>query len=233
MKQKIVYYWVLLNSLLKTVYQLMYGVWKISRLPQPVVTIFGGSLVKIDNRYAIFTHDLMHRLAEVGISVINGGGPGIMQASSCSYTDLHVQSMTSRTLSITFRKLMDQEHLNKCAKEYMVMEYFFARKWLMINFSIAFAIFPGGFGTLNELFEVLVLIKTESLPGTPVVLIGKDYWQPLLDWLKTHSIKEGLITAIDLNLIKVTDDLQEAFCLIQERCRTCNKCVYKFKKSGL
>lgn len=225
MIEKMRYFAWISSNLVKTTGQLMYGVWKISQLPQPVVTIFGGSRISQADTYAKMTHDLTHLLADAHISVITGGGPGIMKAATCAVEDEHTKVIRARTLAITVKNLIKDEPVNECAKEYIAMDYFFSRKWLMINFSIAFAVFPGGFGTLDELFEVLTLLQTQSMEGVPVVLIGKDYWEPLIHWIENIVLKEGLIEPMDLSLFQVTDDLNVAFCILKERCEQCKKCV--------
>ena len=223
-------YRVLFSSLFRTTFQLIYGVWKVSRLPEPIVTVFGGARLKQDDFYAQQAHELSHRLARANISVITGGGPGIMEAANCGISHEQAKAIRARTLGITVKGLGKKEQVNECAKEYIVMDYFFARKWLMINFSVAFAVFPGGFGTMDELAQVATLMQTEQLPGVPLVLIGTEYWQPFMNWLTDSALKNGLISEKDLNLIRVTDDLDEAFCLLQERCELCKKCVYELKQ---
>jgi uncharacterized protein (TIGR00730 family) len=227
MWQKIKYYSVLFTSLIRTTFQLIYGVWKVSRLPEPIITVFGGSRLKQEDFYAKQAHILAHRLAKENMSVITGGGPGIMQAASCAVTEEEAKAIRTRTLGITVAGLLKKEPINRCAKEHIVVEYFFARKWLMINFSVAFAIFPGGFGTMDELSEVATLMQTQQLPGVPIVLIGVEYWQPFMDWLINSALKNGLIAKKDLNLIHVTDDLNEAFNVLKGRCDFGKKCVYE------
>ncbi len=230
MWRKFYCYRVLFSSLFKTTFQLIYGVWKVSRLPEPIVTVFGGARLKQDDFYAQQAHELSHRLARANISVITGGGPGIMEAANCGISHEQAKAIRARTLGITVKGLGKKEQVNECAKEYIVMDYFFPRKWLMINFSVAFVVFPGGFGTMDELAEVATLMQTEQLPGVPLVLIGTEYWQPFMNWLTDSALKNGLISEKDLNLIRVTDDLDEAFCLLQERCELCKKCVYELKQ---
>ncbi len=230
MMRKLYCYGVLFKSLFKTTIQLIYGVWKVSRLPEPIITVFGGARLKQDDFFAKQAHELTHKLARANISVITGGGPGIMQAASCAVRDEQAKAIRARTLGITVKGLGKKEPVNECAKEYIVMDYFFARKWLMINFSVAFVVFPGGFGTMDELAEVVTLFQTEQLPGVPVVLIGTDYWKPFMQWLTDSALKHSLVSQDDINLIRVTDNLDEAFCLLQERCEQCKKCVHQLKQ---
>ena len=111
-----------------------------------------------------------------------------------------------------------EEGWNRCAENYFELEYFFARKWLLNQFSTGFVIFPGGFGTLDELAEVLTLIQTKSLKRVPIVLIGVEYWQPLVDWIEKEALFHGAVLKEELELFYVTDDLDEAFCWVLERC---------------
>jgi hypothetical protein len=100
----------------------------------------------------------------------------------------------------------------------MQLQQFFARKWLMTRYSKAFIVFPGGFGTLDELFEVLTLIQTKNLPLVPVILVGSEYWNPFLQWLNDKALHYGLVVEHELELFIVTDDLEQAFCLVRNEC---------------
>jgi uncharacterized protein (TIGR00730 family) len=212
--------------------QLIYGVYKIYRLPQPIVTIFGGARIGLTDSRALLAHQLTHRLLQENISVITGGGAGIMQAAGCALADEHTKNpYKAKTLAITVKTLLTTDPLNKCVRDYMVIDYFFARKWLMINFSRACAFFPGGFGTIDELFEVLVLLQTKSMQSVPVVLIGRDYWQPLVDFLYQRTLKDALIKENDLKLMHITDSIEEALCLLIEHCKACSFDIAHFPES--
>ncbi|MGE0009235.1 MAG: TIGR00730 family Rossman fold protein [Candidatus Babeliales bacterium] len=209
--------------------QMLRGAWRLGKLPRPVVTIFGGHLLPHNSTYAQLAHQLAHRLIQENISVITGGGPGIMRAAGCGATHQIREGITARSIGITVEGL-GEKMAQECAQEYFIMPEFFARKWLMINYSVAFAVFPGGFGTLDEFAEVITLIHTKKLPGVPVVLFGKDYWKHFIEWMHKSALHEGLITNDDINLIHVTDDIDEALLLLKERCQTCNMPVEKLKK---
>lgn len=224
LKRRMHYYSLLIKSLFKTSFQLMYGVWKVSQLPEPLVTVFGGSRLSQDNPIAKQAHRLSHKLAQSHISVITGGGPGIMEAATCGITHEAAKEVRARTLGITVKGLGKKEPVNLCAKNYIVMDYFFSRKWLMINYSVAFAIFPGGFGTMDELAEVVTLMQTKKLPGVPIVLIGVEYWKPFMQWVTESALKNDLVTKKDVNLIQMTDDIDEALCMLQEQCELCMQC---------
>ncbi|MBI2775180.1 TIGR00730 family Rossman fold protein [Candidatus Dependentiae bacterium] len=206
-------YGLLLRGSLRTTIQVIYGVWKISKLPQPIVTVFGGSRLAQDTIYARQAHLLAHKLIEHELSVITGGGPGIMQAATCG---VRAETSKARTLGVLVRGLSDAEPGNACLMDdYITTDYFFARKYLLINYSVAFAVFPGGFGTMEELTEILTLMETKNLSVAPIVLIGTEYWKPFVAWLKDYSLKEKLITQEELNFIRMTDDLDEALKFLQ------------------
>ncbi|MGE0207038.1 MAG: TIGR00730 family Rossman fold protein [Candidatus Babeliales bacterium] len=223
-KQRIYFYYVLVKGLLVMAFQLIYGVWKVSRLPAPIVTIFGGARLKQDDPIARHAHELSHRLARAEISVISGGGPGIMQAVNCGVR--HEEKLVkARTLGITVKGLSKTEPVNPCAQDFIVTDQFAVRKWLMINFSVAFIVFPGGFGTVDEFAEVITLMQTKKLPGVPVILVGAQYWDLLIRWLKESALPKGLVSQKDLDLIYVTDDLEDIVCKVKEQCALCTPCA--------
>lgn len=217
-------YGVLFKAAIRTTAQLVFGVWKISKLPHPIVTIFGGSRLAQETIYTRQAHELAHKLVEREISVITGGGPGIMQAANCGALEaIKKKKSSARTLGITVSGL-ESEIINECVMDdYIVTDYFFARKWLMTNYSVAFAIFPGGFGTLEELSEILTLMQTKKLPSAPIILIGSEYWQPLLTWLRDFTVKEKLISELEMNFIQMTDDIDKAVELLKHYCEECEK----------
>jgi len=209
-------------SKLPTVFfQMLYGSWKMSRLPQPIITIFGGARISQDSEYARQAKELARKLILSDISIITGGGPGIMQAASCGATESIREKIQARSIGISVAGLLDEPTMKECAQEFLILNEFYARKWLMITFAIGFAIFPGGFGTLDEFAQVITLMQTKKLPGIPVVLIGTHYWNPFVDWLKNSVLQEGLISQNDLSLLRVTDDLDYAFEILKERCEAC------------
>lgn len=209
------------GSLFKTTLQLLHGVWRISRLPQPVVTIFGGARFTQEDPYAKKAHELAKKLVQNKISVLTGGGPGIMAAANCGALEGLGKTNKVKSIGITVKGLGTKEELNKCAQELITVDYFFTRKWLMVHNALAFAIFPGGFGTLDELGEIVTLMQTKKLPGVPIVLIGVEYWKPFIAWLQSEPLKHGLIAQQDLDMLQVTDDIDEAVEILKERCELC------------
>ena len=185
------------------------GVWRLSKLKKPVVTVFGGSKIAQGHQYARQAHELGRMLIEHDISVLTGGGPGIMEAANCGAFNSECNGHKARSIGIGVKGL-ELEKRNKCSNEFIITKYFFARKFLLTRYSTAFVIFPGGFGTLDELFEIATLMQTGHLKRFPIVLINIIYWAPLM-MLIDNAQKEGLLLKQDADLIFVTDSLEEAF----------------------
>src|SRR5690606_34188715 len=141
-------------------------------------------------KYAQDANQIAAWLVEQEMSVLTGGGPGIMEAANCgAVRSLHKDEVHS--IGIGVRGL--NEPKNVCVEEYFELDYFFARKWLLTQYSVGFIVFPGGFGTLDELSEVLTLIQTRQMKKVPIVLFGKDYWRPFLQWVREEALPHGLI----------------------------------------
>ena len=193
-------------------FRILKGAWKISKLKKPIVTVFGGSKLSQDHAYAQQAHDLGALLISNGISVITGGGPGIMRAANCGAFDTE---RGAQSIGISVDGL-PHEPRHKYTDQMIVVKHFFARKWLLTRYATAFAVFPGGFGTLDELFEIATLMQEERLSPIPLVLVGRNYWKPLLAWIEL-AVKEGLVLQQDADLLFVTDDIQEAFEHLREQ----------------
>ncbi len=194
--------------------QLLYGVWYLSKLQDPIITVFGGARLKPEDPYAQATTELAHQLAEKGLSVLTGGGPGVMQAANCGA--IYHKGKAFRSMGIGVERL--GEGANVCAQKYISMRNFPARKWLLTRYSAGFAVMPGGFGTLDEMAEVATLIQTKRIANKPIVLFGKAYWQPLMDWITNSALAEGLVSKDDIRLLDITDDINEAVCLLRGQC---------------
>jgi uncharacterized protein (TIGR00730 family) len=201
-------------------FQYVYAVYFMRRLQTPIVTIFGGKRAAADSFYVQQTHELARRLALSKISVLTGGGPGIMEAANCGvYDALQTKKIASRyTLGIGVRDV-NGEFTSRCTRV-VTMSYFYMRKWLLMRYSEAFIFFPGGIGTADELFELLNLMKLQKLPTKPVVLCGAAYWQPLLHWFYDHVLAQGFIPESCRHMILVTDDLDKIVSIIHETCGT-------------
>lgn len=197
------------------VIQQVYGAWRVSALPTPRITIFGGSRFDQTDKYAKQAHELARMFADEGVSVLTGGGSGIMQAASCGA--IASGKGKGRTMGISVSDI--HEVPNPCVQEYIELDYFYARKWLLTRYASGFVFFPGGFGTLDELGEVLTLMQTGKSKRVPIILIGKEYWDPLSKWLTDEALSHGLISKESFDLLHVTDDLNDAFCIVRDECK--------------
>lgn len=204
-----------MSTFLKAMFQLMYGIWYINRFPKPIVTIFGGSRIKSDDYYAFQATRLAQRCIDNNISVLTGGGPGIMDAATCGA--VYSKEGKGRSLGIGVRML--HQPRSRCLTAYLEVDQFFARKWLLMRYSAGFVVFPGGFGTCNELFELLTLMEMKFMDYVPLILIGKEYWEPFITWLNTESIRHGLISKKELEWISITDDLDIVFTILHKYCK--------------
>ena len=201
----------MLGSMFRIFVTLLKGIWKISKFEHQPVTIFGGARLTPGSIYMKKATDLAHMLASQGIPVLTGGGPGIMEAASCGATHTKHAVGVITTLGITVTGLNQTEPPSKCLTDIIVIDNYEARKWLLIQYSIGYAVFPGGFGTLNELTEVLTLIQTKLHMKAPIVLIGVDYWKPIMEWIHDSALRQGLIAQEDVALFTLTDDIKEAY----------------------
>ena len=212
-----------LRSMVRVNSGLIVGMWKLTRLPQPVITVFGGTRLSKDHPASDIICELARQLAHSGFSILTGGGPGIMEAANqgaTMHSEKHSKSMIS--MGIGMSKL--KQKFNKYIQGHIVQPYFFTRKWLLVRYSVGFVVGPGGFGTLDELTEVLTLVQTHTMSKTPIVLIGKDYWQPFVDWIHNCPLKEGLITKEDAELIQIANSAEEAHEIIISSCSGYIKC---------
>lgn len=199
-------------------FQILHGLWKISKLPRPCVSIFGGSRHFEREQYY---HDQAEKAASLlvrnNISVITGGGPGVMEAANCG---AHVTpTHQDRTIKIIITDLGFDEEPNKCPGEEVRVSDFFARKWLLIDYSIGYIIFPGGLGTLDELSDLMNLMHTGKLKPRTVVLIGVEYWKPYKEFF-TQAREQNFINQNASDLL-ITDDIEEAVNMIIQHCETC------------
>jgi len=191
------------------------GIFALARFNTPIVAFFGGKNMPHEGLLARQASDLAHRLAMEGCAIVTGGGPGLMQAANCGAQKAAQEKGdgSERTLGIGVDDL-DVSYSNGCGSPFIRAPYFFVRKWLLINYTEAFIIFPGGVGTVDELFEVLNLMKVGTLPVRPIVLVGTAFWEPLMVWIK-HSAKLGYIPERCDDMIVVTDNVDEVYsCVI-------------------
>ena len=165
----------------------------------PSVTIFGSARVRPEDPAYRDVVEVGKLLGEAGFTIITGGGPGIMEAGNRGARDAGAPSV-GLNIELPF-----EQHVNPYVDISVDFRYFFVRKMMLVKYSQAFIIFPGGFGTLDELFEALTLIQTGKVRDFPVVLFGSEYWRGLLDWLRGPVLSEGKISRADLDLLIMTD----------------------------
>lgn len=165
------------------------------------VTIYGSARFRPGEPYVAKAEELAGRLAKAGYAVITGGGPGIMEAGNKGAIDAGGHSIG---LNID---LPHEQKPNPYQTQVLKFRYFFVRKVMLVKYSTAFVAFPGGFGTIDELFESLTLIQTEKIKPYPVYLVGSEFWGGLIDWLQDVLVREGTISKADLHLFKVVDDV--------------------------
>jgi uncharacterized protein (TIGR00730 family) len=169
----------------------------------PCITVFGSARFREDHPDYIKAREFGKRIADMGFTVMTGGGPGIMEAANRGAFE-----RGGKSVGCNIRLPMEQQP-NKYMQKWITFDYFFIRKAMLLKYSYAFIVMPGGFGTLDELFNTLTLIQTRSITQFPVVLFGKAYYQPLIDMFK-KMLDQDTIQAQDLDLLLVTDDPDEA-----------------------
>lgn len=167
----------------------------------PCVTVFGSARFPEDHRYYKLARQVGAEIAKLGFNVMTGGGPGIMEAANRGAKDVGGRSIGCNIV------LPHEQNANPYIDKLVTFRYFFVRKVMLIKYSQAFLIFPGGYGTLDEAFEAATLIQTEKIVDFPLIFVGVDYWQPLFDFLKGKLLSEKTISGEDLNRLVLTDSL--------------------------
>ena len=170
----------------------------------PAISIFGSARVGRRNRYYGAARRLASALVNQGFAIITGGGPGIMEAANRGARDAGGISIGANI------ELPFEQGLNEYVDLGMEFRYFFVRKVMFVKYAEGFVIFPGGFGTLDELFEALTLIQTGKVQHFPVVLYGKDYWEGMMQWIRDKPLYEEKVSPEDLDLLTITSDIDEA-----------------------
>ena len=193
-------------AIFKMMAELVDGFEKLAKIG-PCVTIFGSARTKPDNKYYKIADEIASKLAKSGYGVITGGGPGIMEAGNKGAFEAEGKSV-GLNIDLPFEQshndFIDPDKL-------MTFDYFFVRKVMFVKYSQGFIVLPGGFGTLDELFEAITLIQTHKIGRFPIVLVGKKYWKGLLDWVKDAMLEqENNISPKDLDLINLVDTADEA-----------------------
>ncbi|MGH3072311.1 MAG: TIGR00730 family Rossman fold protein [Gaiellaceae bacterium] len=184
------------------------GFQKVLEIDRPAVSIFGSARVDEGSEPYVHARAIARLFAEAGFAVVTGGGPGVMEAANRGCQE-------AGGLSVGFNiELPHEQGINPYCDVSMTFKHFYARKTMFVKAAEGFVIFPGGFGTLDEAFEALTLIQTGKVLDFPVVLFGSAYWKDLLDWIGDELLSHGTISAEDVQLLHVTDDVAEAVRLI-------------------
>jgi len=170
----------------------------------PCVTFFGSARFKEEHRYYALARDAAARVSKIGFTIMTGGGPGIMEAANRGAKEAGGKSIGCNIM------LPQEQKPNPYVDRWIEFRYFFVRKVMLVKYSYAFVVMPGGFGTLDELFEAATLVQTGKIKDFPIILMGRDYWEPLLGFVRERVLPERAIDARDLDLLIVTDSPEEA-----------------------
>lgn len=181
----------------------------LSRIP-PAVSIFGSTRTRRSDEYYQKAEQTARKLAREGYAIVTGGGPGIMEAANKG-------AMEEGGVSVGINIDLPQEQKpNQYIRTYLGFRYFFVRKMMFVKYAVAFVIFPGGFGTLDEFFEPIQLIQTHKIKPFPVILVGKDYWKGLREWIEGVLLAQGKISPPDISLFHIVEEPDEVVRLIKE-----------------
>ncbi len=177
------------------------------------VSLFGSARLAQDDPACVTARKTARLLGDAGFAIITGGGPGIMEAANRGARDAGALSIG---LNI---ELAHEEAPNPYQDIDLVFDHFFARKVMFVRYATGFVVFPGGYGTLDELFEALNLIVTDKIHHFPVVLVGAAYWRPLVDWLRGSVASGGMLTEPEIDLLHVVDDPRDVVAIVSEAAR--------------
>lgn len=202
-------------AIFKIMAEFVNGYEKMARIG-PCISVFGSARTKPEDKYYKIATNISEMLAKRGYGVITGGGPGIMEAGN-----MGAQKGGGKSVGLNIDLPFEQSG-NKFIDEdsNLKFDYFFVRKVIFVKYSQGFVVVPGGFGTMDEMFEALTLIQTKKINNRPVVLIGSSYWQGLIDWIKDVMLAQGNISAPDLDLFKIVDSEEEAIQYIDDFFKT-------------
>ena len=191
-------------AIFKIMGEFVNGYEKLSRIG-PCVSIFGSARTKPDHKYYKLAEEIASKIVDNGYGIITGGGPGIMEAGN---KGAHLAGGTSVGLNI---ELPFEQHDNPYIDRHKSLDfdYFFVRKVMFVKYSQGFVVMPGGFGTLDELFEAITLIQTQKIESFPIILVGKEFWEGVINWIKTTLLDAGNISEKDLDLFHCVDTSDE------------------------
>jgi len=175
----------------------------------PCVTVFGSARIGEDDPHYALAREVGDRLARMGYTVMTGGGPGIMEAANRGAREAGGSSIGCNI------ELPMEQRPNPYLDRFVTFRYFFVRKVMLIKYSVAFVVMPGGFGTMDELFEAATLVQTGKIADLPIVLMGTAYWAPLLRFLRESLAAQGMIDRADLDILTVTDSVDQAIAALR------------------
>lgn len=197
-------------QIFKIMSEFVEGFEKLGRIG-PCVSIFGSARTKPDHPYYALTEEIAYRFTLEGFGVISGGGPGIMEAANKG-----ARRGGGKSVGLNIELPFEQSHNPYIDRDKLItFDYFFVRKLMFVKYAQGFVVMPGGFGTLDELFEAITLIQTFKIGKFPIALVGRDYWEGLIEWMKKTMLAEKNISAEDLDLFKVVDSAPEAVGVIK------------------
>ncbi len=199
-----------LESAVRLFLEFLRGFEVMSAIDRPCVTIFGSARLQAGNRYYEMARAVGRRLAEKGFAVMTGGGPGIMEAANLGAKEGDGLSIGC-SIGLPYEK-QNNENLDIVAE----FDHFFVRKVMLVKYSCAFIVMPGGYGTLDEMFETATLIQTKTIENFPIVAMGVDFWQPIGEFMRESLYEWGTISSEDVYLFKPTDSVDEAVQIIME-----------------
>lgn len=176
----------------------------------PAVSIFGSTRVKPEDEIYAKAERIGELLAQNGFAIITGGGPGVMEAANKG-----ASKVGGKSIGLNIELPLEQKP-NPYANITLRFRYFFVRKVMFVKYAVAYVILPGGFGTLDELFESVTLIQTNKIKPFPVILVGSEYWKGLINWLRDVVLREGKISQSDLEIFRVIDDPEEVLKTIKK-----------------
>ncbi len=191
-------------SIFKILSEFVQGFEKLAKIG-PCVSIFGSARIKPDNTYFRLAEEIAYKLTQNGYGVITGGGPGIMEAGN-----MGAKKGGGRSVGLNIDLPFEQSaNLFIDPDKLINFEHFFVRKVMFVKYAQGFIVLPGGFGTMDEMFEALTLIQTEKIGKFPIILVGREYWQGLFDWIRQRVLEENNVSEKDLELFQMVDAADE------------------------
>ncbi|MCL4857020.1 MAG: TIGR00730 family Rossman fold protein, partial [Flavobacteriales bacterium] len=198
-------------AIFKMMAELVEGFEKLAKIG-PCVSIFGSARTQPDNKYYQIGQEIAYKLAQKGYGIITGGGPGIMEAANKGAFDANGKSV-GLNIDLPFEQ---QSNPYIDPDKLINFDYFFVRKVMFVKYAQGFIVLPGGFGTLDELFEAITLVQTHKVGRFPIVLVGKSFWGGLLEWIKSTLLEEKNISPKDIELFAIVDTAEEAVKVIDD-----------------